>query len=161
MQIAVIDFARNVLGLEKANSTEFDPETSDPVIHIMEEQVGIKDKGATMRLGACPCTLSKDSIAHQAYARDEISERHRHRYEFNNDYRERLSKAGLLISGTNPEMDLVEIVEVKDHPWFVGVQFHPEFQSKPNQAHPLFASFIEASLSRKLESTSNQSADSA
>ena len=161
MQIAVIDYARNVLGLEKANSTEFDPETSDPVIHIMEEQVGIKDKGATMRLGACPCVLSKESLAHQAYARDEVSERHRHRYEFNNDYRERLSKAGLLITGINPEKDLVEIVEVKDHPWFVGVQFHPEFQSKPNQAPPLFASFVEASLGRKLESTSNQPADSA
>ena len=106
MQIAVIDFARNALGLEKANSTEFDPETSDPVIHIMEEQVGIKDKGATMRLGACPCTLSKDSLAHQAYARDEISERHRHRYEFNNDYRDRLSKAGVAHFGNQPRNGL-------------------------------------------------------
>mgnify|MGYP001358660974 FL=1 len=160
MQIAVIDFARNVLGLKKANSTEFDPESPNPVIHIMAEQVGIQDKGATMRLGACPCSLTKGSLAHQAYGREEISERHRHRYEFNNDYREQLSEAGLLISGINPEKDLVEIVEVKDHPWFVGVQFHPEFQSKPNQAHPLFASFIEATLTRKLESTSSQPADS-
>jgi CTP synthase len=161
MQIAVIDFARNVLGLENANSTEFDPDSPDPVIHIMAEQVGITDKGATMRLGACPCTLTSGSLAHQAYGREETSERHRHRYEFNNDYRDQLSKAGLIISGVNPEKGLVEIVEIKDHPWFVGVQFHPEFQSKPNQAHPLFASFIEAALGRKLESTRNQSADSA
>jgi CTP synthase len=149
------------LGLEKANSTEFDPESPDPVIHIMEEQVGIKDKGATMRLGACPCTLTSGSLAYQAYGREKISERHRHRYEFNNDYRDQFSEAGLLISGINPEKGLVEIVEVKNHPWFVGVQFHPEFQSKPNQAHPLFASFIEATLAKKLDSTSNQPADSA
>jgi CTP synthase len=161
MQIAVIDFARNVLGLEKANSTEFDLESPDPVIHIMEEQVGIKDKGATMRLGACPCTLTSGSLAYQAYGREEISERHRHRYEFNNDYRDQFSEAGLIISGINPEKGLVEIVEVKNHPWFVGVQFHPEFQSKPNQAHPLFASFIEAALTKKLDPTSNQPADSA
>ncbi len=160
MQIAVIDFARNVLGLEGANSTEFDSDSPNPVIHIMAEQVGIKDKGATMRLGACPCLLAKGSLAHQSYGREEVSERHRHRYEFNNDYRDQLSEAGLLISGINPEKDLVEIVEVKGHPWFVGVQFHPEFQSKPNQAHPLFASFIEATLTRKLESTSSQPADS-
>jgi len=159
MQIAVIDFARNVLGLEGANSTEFDSDSPNPVIHIMAEQVGIKDKGATMRLGACPCLLTKGSLAHQSYGREEVSERHRHRYEFNNDYRDQLSEAGLLISGINPEKDLVEIVEVKGHPWFVGVQFHPEFQSKPNQAHPLFASFIEAALTHKLESTSSQPAD--
>jgi CTP synthase len=161
MQIAVIDFARNVLGLEKANSTEFDLESPDPVIHIMEEQVGIKDKGATMRLGACPCMLTSGSLAYQAYGREEISERHRHRYEFNNDYRDQFSEAGLIISGINPEKGLVEIVEVKNHPWFVGVQFHPEFQSKPNQAHPLFASFVEAALTKKLDPTSNQPADSA
>ena len=114
-----------------------------------------------MRLGACPCTLTSGSLAYQSYGRKEISERHRHRYEFNNDYRDQFSEAGLLISGINPEKGLVEIVEVKNHPWFVGVQFHPEFQSKPNKAHPLFASFIEAALTKKLDPTSNQPADSA
>lgn len=150
MQIAVIDFARNVLGLENANSEEFDEETPDPVIHIMDDQKNLKDKGATMRLGACPCSLKKDSFAYAAYEKEEISERHRHRFEFNNSYRKDLESAGLIVSGANPDRDLVEIVEVQNHPWFVGVQFHPEFQSKPNKAHPLFASFIEASLSLKL-----------
>jgi CTP synthase len=103
-----------------------------------------------MRLGACPCVLKKGSAAFDAYGKDEVSERHRHRFEYNNKYRERLEEAGLIVSGTNPESDLVEIVEVKEHPWYVGVQFHPEFQSKPNKAHPLFAAFIEASLSHSL-----------
>ena len=158
MQIAVIDFARNVLGLEKANSEEFDPKTPDPVIHIMDDQKSVENKGATMRLGACPCALKKGSAAYQAYDKDEVSERHRHRFEFNNAYREQLETAGLVITGTNPERDLVEIVEVKNHPWYVGVQFHPEFQSKPNKAHPLFASFIEASLARHLSNSSDKSA---
>tara|TARA_X000000950_G_scaffold31781_1_gene34334 strand:+ start:449 stop:2086 length:1638 start_codon:yes stop_codon:yes gene_type:complete len=164
MQIAVIDFARNVLGLENANSEEFDEETPDPVIHIMDDQKDLKDKGATMRLGACPCSLKKDSFAYAAYGKEEISERHRHRFEFNNSYRKDLESAGLIVSGANPDRDLVEIVEVQNHPWFVGVQFHPEFQSKPNKAHPLFASFIEASLSLKLggvpESKSKESPSS-
>lgn len=150
MQIAVIDYARNVLGLEKANSEEFDPKTPDPVIHIMDEQKSVEDKGATMRLGACPCVLKKGSAAFNAYGKDEVSERHRHRFEFNNMYRQKLEEEGLIVSGTNPESDLVEIVEVKNHPWYVGVQFHPEFQSKPNKAHPLFAAFIEASLTHRL-----------
>ncbi len=152
MQIAVIEFARNQLGLSDANSTEFDPETPHPVIDIMIDQKEIKDKGATMRLGACPCLLTKGSLAHMAYGKENISERHRHRFEFNNKYRQQLEEAGLVISGINPDRDLVEIVEIKGHPWFVAVQFHPEFQSKPNQAHPLFASFVEAALVRKLES---------
>ena len=156
MQIAVIDFARNVLGLTDANSTEFNPNTPHPVIDIMGDQKEIKDKGATMRLGACPCTLTKGSLAYAAYEKDQVSERHRHRFEFNNNYREQLEKAGLIVSGTNPDRDLVEIIEVKGHPWFVGVQFHPEFQSKPNKAHPLFASFVEAALVRKLESCNQQ-----
>lgn len=164
MQIAVIDFTRNVLGLENANSEEFDEETPDPVIHIMDDQKNLKDKGATMRLGACPCSLKKDSFAYSAYGKEEISERHRHRFEFNNSYRKDLESAGLIVSGVNPDRDLVEIVEVPNHPWFVGVQFHPEFQSKPNKAHPLFASFIEASLSLKLggvpESQSKESPSS-
>ena len=159
MQIAVIDFARNVLGLTDANSTEFNPNTPHPVIDIMGDQKEIKDKGATMRLGACPCTLTKGSLAYAAYEKEQVSERHRHRFEFNNNYREQLEKAGLIVSGTNPDRDLVEIIEVKGHPWFVGVQFHPEFQSKPNKAHPLFASFVEAALVRKLESC-NQQTDS-
>jgi len=150
MQIAVIDFARNVLGLEKANSEEFDPQTPDPVIHIMDDQKTVEDKGATMRLGACPCSLKKGSFAYNAYEKEEVSERHRHRFEFNNSYREQMEEKGLIISGTNPERNLVEIVEVENHPWYVGVQFHPEFQSKPNKAHPLFAAFIEASLNHKL-----------
>jgi CTP synthase len=150
MQIAVIDFARNVLGLEKANSEEFDPQTPDPVIHIMDDQKTVEDKGATMRLGACPCSLKKGSFAYTAYEKEEVSERHRHRFEFNNSYREQMEEKGLIISGTNPDRDLVEIVEVENHPWYVGVQFHPEFQSKPNKAHPLFAAFIEASLNHKL-----------
>jgi CTP synthase len=159
MQIAVIDFARNELGLTDANSTEFNPNTPHPVIDIMGDQKEIKDKGATMRLGACPCTLTKGSLAYAAYEKDQVSERHRHRFEFNNNYREQLEKAGLIVSGTNPDRDLVEIIEVKGHPWFVAVQFHPEFQSKPNKAHPLFASFVEAALVRKLESC-NQQTDS-
>jgi len=150
MQIGVIEFARNVVGLEGANSTEFDKETPHPVIHIMEDQKNLSDKGATMRLGACPCQLKPNSIAAQSYGKDEVSERHRHRFEFNNKYRKDMEENGLRISGVNPERDLVEIVEMEDHPWFVGVQFHPEFQSKPTKAHPLFASFIEAGLAQTL-----------
>ena len=150
MQIAVIDFARNVLGKATANSTEFDSETLDPVIHIMDDQKDVTDKGATMRLGACPCRLKPGTASRIAYDKEEVSERHRHRFEFNNAYREEMEAAGLIVAGVNPERDLVEIVEVKDHPWFVAVQFHPEFQSKPTKAHPLFAAFIEATLTRKL-----------
>ena len=160
MQIAVIDFARNKVGLTGANSTEFDPDTQHPVIDIMGDQKEVKDKGATMRLGACPCVLKKDSLASTSYRKEEISERHRHRFEFNNEYRKQLEDAGLVISGVNPDRDLVEIIEVKDHPWFLAVQFHPEFQSKPNKAHPLFASFIEAALTRKLESCNQESSSS-
>ncbi|CAI8308169.1 MAG: CTP synthase [Opitutia bacterium UBA7350] len=149
MQIAVIDFARHVGGLKDANSTEFDPETAHPVIDIMEDQKELTTKGNNMRLGACPCKLSEDSFSHQAYEQAEIQERHRHRYEFNNAYREELANAGLRIAGVNPERDLVEVVEIPDHPWFVGVQFHPEFKSKPNAAHPLFANFIAAALKYK------------
>ena len=156
MQIAVIDFARNQVGLTDANSTEFNTDTPHPVIDIMGDQKEVKDKGATMRLGSCPCVLKKDSLASIAYGKEEVTERHRHRFEFNNQYRQQLEDAGLIISGVNPDRDLVEIIEVKGHPWFVAVQFHPEFQSKPNKAHPLFASFIEAALARKLESCNQQ-----
>ena len=149
MQIAVIEFARHLAGLEGANSTEFDPSTEFPVIDIMSDQKDLTTKGGNMRLGACPCELADDSFSIHAYGKKEISERHRHRYEFNNDFRDKLVDAGLRIAGKNPERDLVEIIEIPEHPWFVAVQFHPEFQSKPNAAHPLFANFIAASLKYK------------
>ena len=149
MQIAVIEYARSVAGLEDANSTEFNPETPHPVIDIMEDQKGLTTKGNNMRLGACPCKLSDDSFSYHAYEAEEIFERHRHRYEFNNNYRQKLEDAGLRIAGVNPERDLVEIIEIPEHAWFVAVQFHPEFKSKPNAAHPLFANFIAATLKYK------------
>ncbi len=149
MQIAVIEFARNVIGLEKANSTEFDRDTPHPVIDLMPDQEGLTDKGATMRLGAYPCQLQSDSLSLEAYGEVDIEERHRHRYEFNNAFSDQLKSGGLRLAGVNPERKLVEIVEVADHPWMVGVQFHPEFKSKPNKAHPLFSSFIAAALKRK------------
>ncbi len=148
MQIAVIEFARAVAHLEAANSTEFDPDTPHPVIDIMEDQKQLSDKGATMRLGAYECAVTPGTFAAEAYGASTVRERHRHRYEFNNAYREQLASAGLRIAGTNPERDLVEIIEVPEHPWFVGVQFHPEFQSKPFAAHPLFAAFVRASMER-------------
>jgi CTP synthase len=148
MQVAVIEFSRHVAGLVRANSTEFDARTPDPVIHLMEEQKGVVKKGASMRLGSFDCKLLPGTRARAAYGKDLVRERHRHRYEFNNDYRERLTEAGLRIAGINPGRNLVEIVEVADHPWFVGVQFHPEFQSKPTRPHPLFAAFIKAAIAR-------------
>jgi CTP synthase len=149
MQIAVIEYARNVAGLKDANSTEFSADTPHPVIDIMEDQKDLKTKGGNMRLGACPCKLTKDSFSFDAYGQELVEERHRHRFEFNNAYREQLEKAGLRVAGVNPERDLVEIVEIAEHPWFVAVQFHPEFKSKPNAAHPLFANFIAAALKYK------------
>jgi len=153
LQIAVIEFSRNVLKLKDANSTEFDPQATHPVINMMEEQKKIIDKGATMRLGSYECALTPGSRAHKAYKADSIRERHRHRFEVNNAYVGQIQRAGLLVSGINPRRNLVEIVELKDHPWFLAVQFHPEFQSKPNQAHPLFAAFIGATLKNKAGST--------
>lgn len=149
MQIAVIEFARHVAGMEKANSTEFDPSTAFPVIDLMPDQQGVTDKGATMRLGAYPCRLAPGSLSAEAYGESDIEERHRHRYEFNNRFGKELEQAGLRLAGINPERNLVEIVEVADHPWMVGVQFHPEFKSKPNKGHPLFTTFIAAALKRK------------
>jgi CTP synthase len=146
MQMAVIEFARNVLGLKDADSTEHCVDTKDPVIHLMEEQKEIINKGATMRLGAYPCTLEKGTLARKAYGKDQISERHRHRYEYNNEYRERFEKAGLVVCGESPDGMLVEMVEIHNHPWFVGVQFHPEFKSRPVDPHPLFRDFVGASL---------------
>ncbi|MGK0176303.1 MAG: CTP synthase [Lentimonas sp.] len=149
MQIAVIEFARNVAGLERANSSEFDAETPHPVVCIMEGQKELTTKGGNMRLGSYPCKLLEGSLSFNAYGREMINERHRHRFEFNNAYRDELKSKGLCIGGINPENDLVEIVEIPNHPWYVGVQFHPEFKSKPNAAHPLFSSFIAAVLKHK------------
>jgi CTP synthase len=146
MQMAVIEYARNVLGLCDADSTEHNANTKDPVIHLMEEQKEIINKGATMRLGAYPCVLKKGTLARKAYGKDQISERHRHRYEYNNGYRERLEKAGLVVCGESPDGILVEMVEIHNHPWFVGVQFHPEFKSRPVEPHPLFRDFVGASI---------------
>ena len=149
MQVAVIEFARNVAGLSGAHSSEFNESTPFPVIDLMPEQKDVTDKGATMRLGAYKCKLVENTLSAKAYGKELISERHRHRYEFNNDHLKQLEAAGLKIAGVNPDRNLVEIVENPEHPWFVGVQFHPEFQSKPRQAHPLFANFIGAALSRR------------
>ena len=146
MQMAVIEFARNVCGMHKANSTEFDKNTKYPVVDLMEEQKEISDMGGTMRLGAYLCRLTPGTFAHKAYKKLEISERHRHRYEFNNKYREEITSKGMVISGVYPKKDLVEIVEIPDHPWFVAGQFHPEFKSRPVDPHPLFREFIRASL---------------
>ncbi len=146
MQCAAIEFARNVLGKEKANSTEFDKNSPDPVIHLMEAQKGISDLGGTMRLGSYPCVLKEGSKAWQAYQTDQIDERHRHRWEFNNAYREKFEKAGMLISGLSPDNLLVEMLELKEHPWFVGCQFHPELKSRLSKAHPLFREFVAAAL---------------
>ena len=148
LQIAVIEFARNVLKLEGANSTEFDPRPAHPVINMMEEQKKIIDKGATMRLGSYECALTPGTRAHKAYGVDQVRERHRHRYEVNNAYVAQLQRGGMVVSGLNPRRNLVEVIELKNHPWFVATQAHPEFQSKPNQAHPLFAAFIAATLTQ-------------
>jgi CTP synthase len=151
MQIAVIEFARNVAGLRGANSAEFEPSPAHPVIDFMPEQRNITDKGATMRLGAYPCVLKSGSLAEAAYGSTQISERHRHRYEVNNDYRDKLVEAGLVISGLSPDQRLVEMIELKNHPYFVGCQFHPEFKSRPQEPHPLFQSFIAAALRARVE----------
>jgi len=146
MQMAVIEFARNCAGLEGANSTEVDPDTPHPVISLLEAQREVHAKGGTMRLGAYPCVLQGGSRAQQAYGQEEVSERHRHRQEFNPRYRDQLSRAGLVLSGTSPDGQLVEVVEIADHPWFMGTQFHPEFQSTPFRPHPLFAAFVAAAV---------------
>ena len=149
LQIAVIEYCRNVLKLQGANSTEFDANAPHPVINMMEEQKKIIDKGATMRLGSYECALTPGTLAAKAYKSSSVRERHRHRFEVNNAYVGQLQRGGLVISGINPRRNLVEIVELKKHPWFLAVQFHPEFQSKPNKPHPLFAAFIAAALKNK------------
>jgi CTP synthase len=165
MHMAVIEVARNLAGMEEANGEEFDPHTPFPVIYLLKEwydeqtkQVEKRDersdKGGTMRLGAYPCQLAPETLAIKAYKTENISERHRHRFEFNNAYKDRLVESGLIISGTSPDHELVEIVELADHPWYLGCQFHPEFKSKPSNPHPLFKEFIKASLknAKKIES---------
>jgi CTP synthase len=149
MQTAIISFARDLCGLDRANSTEFDPQTPHPVIHLLPDQVGIEAKGATMRLGSYPCILQDGTLAQRIYGCREIHERHRHRYEVNNAYREILSKHGLVLSGLSPDGRLVEMVEIQDHPWFLGCQFHPEFKSRPMNAHPIFREFVRAALRYK------------
>ena len=150
MQLAVVEFARNVAGLVGASSSEFDRDCKHPVIDLMPDQRGQRNKGATMRLGAFPCTLLPGTVAAEAYGTLEVSERHRHRYEFANDYRDQLTAAGLVLSGTSPDKRLVEMIELTDHPYFVACQFHPEFKSRPAAAHPLFARFVKAGLDRAL-----------
>lgn len=160
MQLAVVEFSRNMLGLSKANSTEIDEATPDPVIYLIKEWFDYRankiqtrdeesDYGGTLRLGAYPCVLRDNTNASRAYELAEISERHRHRFEFNNDYRAKLEEKGLIIAGTSPDNNLVEIIEIEDHPWFLGCQFHPEFKSKPMKPHPLFRDFISAALAHK------------
>jgi CTP synthase len=161
MQLAVVEYARNVAGLAGANSSEFDKDTPHPVIDLMPDQRAVRNKGATMRLGADPCVLVPGSLAAQAYAAPEVSERHRHRYEFANDYRERLTSSGLVLSGMSPDKRLVEIVELRDHPFFVGCQFHPEFKSRPASPHPLFAGFVRAALERQASRAKSETRKSA
>ncbi|MFL0195570.1 CTP synthase [Clostridium sp. WILCCON 0269] len=148
MQCALIEFARNVLQYKEAHSSEIDPGTKYPVIDLMPDQKDIDKKGGTMRLGKYPCKLLNDSTSFKAYGKEVIYERHRHRYEVNNFYRNELSEKGLMLSGTSPDSKLVEIIEIKNHPWFIGVQFHPELKSRPNRPHPLFREFIKASLAK-------------
>ena len=149
MQMAVIEFARNVLGFNKANSTEMDINCKYPVISMMESQKNIKEKGGTMRLGSWKCVLENNSLAHKIYSTNEINERHRHRYELNFEFMKELSQNGMVFSGKNPDTGLVEIIELSDHPWFFGVQFHPEYRSTVEEPHPVFLSFVKASLSHK------------
>jgi len=158
MQMAVIEYSRNVLGLADANSTEMDESTSDPVINLMEAQKTIIDKGGTMRLGAWACALEPNTIAAEVYGETNITERHRHRYEFNNDYKTQIEAAGMKATGLNPETGLVEIIEIPEHPWFVGVQYHPEYKSTVANPHPLFVAFVKAALTY---SKSNKSASMA
>ncbi|HDK7139227.1 TPA: CTP synthase [Clostridium botulinum] len=149
MQCAVIEFARNVLNYKGAHSAEIDPNTKYPVIDLMPEQKDIDNMGGTMRLGAYPCKLLKGTNSEKAYGQEVVYERHRHRYEFNNEYRSKLTEAGLILSGTSPDDRLVEIVEINNHPWYVAVQFHPELKSRPNKPHPLFKDFVKATLDKK------------
>ena len=147
--MAVIEYARNVLNLVDANSTEVNPSTKNPVIDLMEDQKSITDKGGTMRLGSWKCNVKKETLCHSVYKGENIDERHRHRYELNNKYLNMLEDNGLVASGKNNDTNLVEVVEIKDHPWFLGVQFHPEYKSTVLSPHPLFVSFVNAAILNK------------
>ena len=151
MQLSIVEFARDVVGLKDAHSVELDPQTTNPVIHIMPDQIGIEDIGGTLRLGSYPCVLNKESKAYQLYGSENIEERHRHRYEVNHDYRDQLEKAGMMLSGLSPDGRIVEMVEIPEHPWFIATQAHPELKSRPNRPHPLFRGFVEAALAHKDE----------
>ena len=159
MQLAIVEFARNVIGFHDAHSLELNPSTTHPVIHIMQDQIGIEDIGGTLRLGAYPCILDKTSKAYEVYQKEEIQERHRHRYEVNNDYREVLTENGMNLCGLSPDGKIVEMAEIKDHPWFIATQAHPELKSRPNKPHPLFKGFVEAAAAfnkHKYIQTDNQ-----
>jgi CTP synthase len=149
MQVATIEFARNVCGIARANSIEFEEDAPEPVICLLDEQRNVQRKGGSMRLGTWPTKILRGTLAEQVYGHDEVLERHRHRYEFNMKYREQMAEKGFLISGTSPDGALAELIELRDHPWFLACQYHPEFQSKPNKPHPLFSGFIRASLAHQ------------
>ena len=151
MQLSIIEYARHVAGMASANSAEFDPETKYPVIDLMPEQKQVKQLGGTMRLGQYPCLLAPESKAAALYEESLIYERHRHRYEVNNDFRDQLEQAGVLFAGKSPDGRIVEMMEIPDHPWFIAVQFHPEFKSRPNRPHPLFRGFVCAAKAKKGE----------
>ena len=151
MQVAVIEFARHVLGYANAHSTEMSHTSTYPVIDLMEQQKGVTEKGGTMRLGAYPCTIKEHTKTHDAYGVTQISERHRHRYEFNNEYLCEFEKAGMIATGINPETNLVEIIEIPSHSWFIGVQFHPEYSSTVINPHPLFVAFVKAAMQYKAD----------
>jgi CTP synthase len=159
MQVATIEFARNVCGIKNANSTEFDKATVEPVISLLEEQRGVRKKGASMRLGTWPTKIIESTLAEKLYGDTEVTERHRHRYEFNMKYRDRMDAKGFVISGTSPDGTLAELIELRDHPYFIGCQYHPEFQSKPNKPHPLFKGFIQACLGRQTSRATRAQAD--
>ena len=152
MQLSIVEFARHVIGWSDAHSVELNPSTTHPVIHLMPDQDGIEDIGGTLRLGSYPCVLDRSSKAYTLYGSDTIRERHRHRYEVNNDYRKVLTENGLLLSGLSPDNRIVEMVEIPNHPWFIGTQAHPELKSRPNRPHPLFKGFIEAALEHQSHS---------
>ena len=149
MQLAIVEFARNVLGYHDAHSMELNPQTTHPVVHIMPDQIGVEDIGGTLRLGSYPCALVPTSKACQLYGNELVHERHRHRYEINNDYRDILSKNGMLLAGISPDGRIVEMIEISEHPWFIATQAHPELKSRPNRPHPLFKGFVEAALKTK------------
>ena len=151
MQLSIVEFARDVIGYKDAHSMELNPDTTHPVIHIMEDQIGIEDIGGTLRLGSYPCVLKEDSLAYRLYGTKEIHERHRHRYEVNNDYREVLEANGMSLCGLSPDSRIVEMVEIPSHPWFIATQAHPELKSRPNRPHPLFKGFVEAALAKQHE----------